>query len=137
MFEWLFLLFAPLPVTADAPTSAEYYVGLVAAEAAYATLQPSGPVDPAPPTPPAPVDPKNCPTCKNSGRPGWVRTGDGQGWTKCPTCQPVEATVPTSASVGWPPKPRNDCPAGVCPPSSSPRPASAGGITPVTASQAR
>lgn len=131
MFEWLFLLLTPR-VQADASLPPrEYYVGLVAAEAAYTTLQAGVPVPPAP-TPAPPVDPKNCPTCKNSGRPGWVRTGDNQNWTRCPTCQPVESvpplTSPPKPTTGWPPRPRNDCSSGNCPVPNSPEPKSAGAI---------
>lgn len=125
MFEWLFLLLTPR-VSADAPLPPqEYYVGLVAAEAAYTTLQPGVPDAPKP-TPAPPVDPKNCPTCKNSGRPGWVRTGDGQGWTKCPTCQPVEQAPPVT-TAGWPPKPREDCATGDC--QITPTPVTSGTVT--------
>lgn len=110
MFEWLFLLFTPPGLAADAPLPPkEYYVGLVAAEAAYTTLQAGVPDAPKPPAPP-PVDPKNCPTCKGTGR---IRTGDDQNWTKCPTCQPVEQAPPGTAA-GWPPKPRKDCEDGSC-----------------------
>jgi hypothetical protein len=116
MFEWVFLLLTPR-VAADAPVPAEDYVGVVAAEVAYATLDIGGAVPGPSPAPAPPVDPKNCSTCKNSGRPGWVRTGDGQGWSRCPTCQPVEsASLPSTDTTGWPPKPRNDCPTGTCPP---------------------
>lgn len=91
MFEWLFLLFAPTVPYADAPpTATADYVGLVAAEAAYAALLPSAP-NPDKPKPP-PVDPANCPTCKGTKR---VPTGDSNNpWTKCPTCQPVTERFP-------------------------------------------
>lgn len=133
MFEWVFLLFSQR-MNADAPTPTEYYVGLVAAEAAYTTLQTTVPDQPQPPAP-TPVDPKNCPTCKNSGRPGWVRTGDDQNWTRCPTCQPVEsaAPAPQQPSAVWPPKPRNDCPTGTCPTPTTPEPKAAGVAIPVPA----
>lgn len=53
-------------------------VGLVAAEAAYSALLPdAAPVKPKVPT-------KDCTTCNGTGR---VRTGDDQGWTKCPDCE--------------------------------------------------
>jgi hypothetical protein len=86
MFEWLFLLFTPaVPYAAPAP--APDYIGMVAAEAAYASLLSSAP-EPKPDDPaPRPVDP-NCPTCKGTGK---VRSGDGISWTKCPTCQPLTA----------------------------------------------
>jgi hypothetical protein len=101
MFEWIFLLFAP-PVPYEAPPAppAQDYIGMVAAEAAYTTLLPRAP-EPDKPKPP-PVDPANCPTCKNSGRPGWVRTGDGHEWTKCPTCQPITAPAPAPEKPALP-----------------------------------
>ena len=88
MYEWvlyIFSWFAAL-VSPPAPPQVQYvealpqdYVGLVACEAAYTTLLPKT----APPAP-KPVDPANCPACKGLGK---VRTGDGQGWTKCPACK--------------------------------------------------
>jgi len=118
MFEWLFLLFTPaVPYAAPAP--AEDYVGLVAAEAAYTTLLPVTP-EPDEPTPSRPIDP-NCPTCKGKGK---VPSGDGQGWSNCPTCQPLNAPAaaqPAQKALGWPPKPRNDCPDGNCPPPTTTR----------------
>lgn len=72
------LLFFFTPVVANAAPKKDY-VGLVAAEAAYVALLPdAAPVDPQPVTP----DP-NCPTCRGVGK---VPSGDGQGWSKCPTC---------------------------------------------------
>jgi hypothetical protein len=53
------------------------YIGPVAAEAAYAAAQTS--VTPAKPKVPT----SECTNCNGTGR---VRTGDGQGWTKCPDC---------------------------------------------------
>ena len=99
MFEWLFLLFAPVvPYAAPAPT--EDYVGVVAAEAAYTTLLPLPP-EPDKPAP-RPIDP-NCATCKGTGR---VRSGDGISWTKCPTCQPLtEKPELPKAKVTLPPGP--------------------------------
>jgi hypothetical protein len=78
MFDWLFYLLTP--VMSDAPPQKDY-IGLVAAEAAYAALLPDKEVKPR-------VDPKDCKTCNGTGR---VRSGDDQGWTKCPTCQPMSA----------------------------------------------
>jgi hypothetical protein len=74
MLEWLFLLLTPAPA---APPTTDY-VGTVAAEAAYAALIPA-----AEPTKPK-VPTKDCTTCNGAGR---VRTGDDQGWTKCPDCE--------------------------------------------------
>jgi hypothetical protein len=76
MFDWLFVLLTPMA----APPQADY-VGALAAEAAYVSLQPAKPVKP------TPINPADCKTCKGTGR---VRTGDDQGWTKCPDCQPAE-----------------------------------------------
>lgn len=82
MFEWLFMLFTPV-VPYAAPAPAPDYIGMVAAEAAYAALLP---VQAQPDKPPVrPIDP-NCPTCKGKGK---VPSGDGQGWSNCPTCQPL------------------------------------------------
>jgi len=78
MFEWLFVLLSPVLPYADAQPQKDY-VGLAAAEAAYSALIPdTAPVKPKVPT-------KDCTTCKGTGR---VRTGDNQGWTKCPDCDP-------------------------------------------------
>lgn len=74
MFEWLFLLFTP--VAADVPK--EDYIGVVAAEAAYVAMEPEKPVDNR-------VDRKDCKVCNGTGQ---VRSGDGQGWSKCPNCKP-------------------------------------------------
>lgn len=81
MFEWLVALFTALfswaTPYADTPPQKDY-VGLVAAEAAYSALLPdTAPVKPKVPT-------KDCTTCNGTGR---VRTGDDQGWTKCPDCE--------------------------------------------------
>jgi hypothetical protein len=76
MFEWLFILLAP--VLPDA-TPQKDYIGVVAAEAAYASLVPEEKVvKPKVPT-------KDCKNCKGLGK---VPTGDGLGWTKCPECDP-------------------------------------------------
>jgi len=85
MIEWLYImLFAPVVSYAD-PAPTPDYIGMVAAEAAYAALLPAAPQPDKPE--PQPIDP-NCPTCKGTGR---VRSGDGHEWTKCPTCQPLAA----------------------------------------------
>jgi len=123
MVKWLLLAIAAL-FGWGAPhvvTPKKDYVGVVAAEAAYASLvRETAPVKPNPP-----VDPKNCSTCGGTGK---VKTGDGQGWTKCPTCQPMTTpekptmpmTNPPSPAVGFParssgvPTSKN-CPDGKCP----------------------
>jgi hypothetical protein len=124
MFDWLLWLLALLGAGTGphAPTDSKDYVGVVAAEAAYASFLPK-----AAPVNPAPVDPKNCPTCGGTGR---VRTGDGLGWTKCPTCQPgtngektpannPQLPVTTPPKQGWPPRNASPavghCPGGQCP----------------------
>lgn len=84
MFEWLMLLVAPLVPHATPPQ--KDYVGVVAAEAAYAALLP----DAAPVKPSKPIDP-NCAVCSGTGK---VRTGDGIGWTKCPKCQSDDVQAP-------------------------------------------
>lgn len=83
MFNWLLALIAFLfPFNFSDDTD---YTGDVAAEAAYASLL-SGPsvVKPKGPT-------KDCTTCNGTGR---VRTGDDQGWTKCPDCEGVPGATP-------------------------------------------
>jgi hypothetical protein len=85
MFDWLFYLLAP--VMPDAAPQKDY-IGVVAAEAAYAALLPDKEVAPKPL-----VDPKDCNRCNGTGR---VRTGDGQGWMKCPDCQPMAAAFSLS-----------------------------------------
>lgn len=100
MYDWLLYLLTPL-MTDAAPQ--KDYVGMVAAEAAYAALLPDKePVKPL-------VDPKDCKTCNGLGR---VRSGDGQGWEKCPDCQPAEeaaafrvAPLAGSSEVVTAPKP--------------------------------
>lgn len=78
--EWLLALLFGAPVT---PPD---YVGQVAAEAAYSSMLPGSTVD----TPDdRPVNP-NCKTCNGTGR---VRSGDGQGWSKCPECFPRAAIM--------------------------------------------
>jgi hypothetical protein len=78
---WLLSLFTPV-APASAPVD---YVGPVAAEAAYASLRQSD--EPAKPKVPR----SECKTCEGTGR---VRSGDGQGWTKCPDCEPDEGALP-------------------------------------------
>jgi hypothetical protein len=95
MFEWLFLLFSPvLPVMPDA-TPKKDYIGVVAAEAGYASLVPTAtPVKPKVPT-------KDCKTCKGLGK---VPSGDGHEWTKCPDCDP-NAIAAVERVYMYPPTP--------------------------------
>lgn len=77
MFDWLFVLLSPVMPYAEAAPQTDY-VAVAASEAAYSALLPeSAPVKPKVPT-------KDCTTCNGTGR---VRTGDDQGWTKCPDCE--------------------------------------------------
>lgn len=77
MFKWLITLLVFLfPVNQGANQD---YVGRIAAEAAYSALLPDAPT-PAKPKVPT----KDCKTCNGTGR---VRSGDDQGWTKCPDCE--------------------------------------------------
>lgn len=118
MSKWAFLLFAFswFGVSYANAAPRQNYIGMVSAAAAYAALLPRT----APVNPPTPVDPKNCPTCGGTGR---VRSGDGQGWTKCPTCKPttLPATAPQPQKAtpqGWPPRTswqKQNCPTGNCP----------------------
>jgi hypothetical protein len=113
MFEWLMLLLTPWVPNA-APTETNY-IGMVAAETAYSALL-SG-TTAVKPTPAKPVDP-NCSTCKGAGK---VPSGDGQGWTKCPTCQPTQMQPLKAAPVmklqvqPLPPVKTSSCPDGKCP----------------------
>jgi hypothetical protein len=76
MFEWLLAL---APVTYAEPPKKDY-IGMVAAEVAYAALLPDSPV-----TKPL-VDTKDCTRCKGSGK---IPTGDSNHpWTDCPDCEP-------------------------------------------------
>lgn len=86
MFKWLtavitfVLSLLPPGVTNENTAPQKDYIALVASEAAYSALLPDKtPVKPKVPT-------KDCTTCNGTGR---VRTGDGQGWTKCPDCDPT------------------------------------------------
>lgn len=119
MFEWLLiLLFPAAPVMSNAAPPKDY-IGVVACEAAYASLLPAR-VEPAPAPKPL-IDPANCPKCKGTKR---VPTGDSNNpWTKCPVCQPVSEAPPVTAPkqtfkkapVQFVP-PQSNCPGGVCPP---------------------
>ena len=86
---WELIVFL-LSLTQPAALQPDDYVGPVAVEFAYAAAQPTA----------APVKPK-VPTseCKNCNGTGRVRTGDGQGWTKCPECEPDLKIDPTSNTV--------------------------------------
>ena len=93
---WLAAFFAPVtPAVMYAEPPQKDYIGMVAAAAAYSSMSVAAPTPAPEPVKPKPVDP-NCPTCKNSGRPGWVRTGDKINWTKCPTCQAPGAATSTA-----------------------------------------
>jgi hypothetical protein len=88
--EWLFaLLFGAQPVPV------KDYTGYVAAEAAYSaamlTAEPEMPDD-------RKVNP-DCKTCNGTGR---VRSGDGQGWSKCPACFPMAAMTAPPAPFQTP-----------------------------------
>lgn len=74
MFKWLMLFLTPTVPDATPQTD---YIGVVAAEAAYASLLPrSGPVKPK-------VDRKDCTTCNGTGK---ITHGDGHA-TECPDCE--------------------------------------------------
>lgn len=103
MFEWLLTL--PMWFAHATPPPQQDYVGVVAAEAAYAALLPdAAPVKPKVPT-------KDCTTCKGTGK---VRQGDGH-VTECPDCDPtlsaaepelpvekMQAAPPANPAVGFP-----------------------------------
>jgi hypothetical protein len=75
MFEWLLAL---APVNYAEPPKKDF-VGVVAAEVAYAALLPDTPV-----TKPL-VDTKNCKRCNAIGK---IPTGDSNHpWTDCPDCE--------------------------------------------------
>lgn len=93
MFEWLLVLLFN-PVTSNVAPPSEDFVGVVAAEVAYASFLPDKEVKPS-----KPIDP-NCPVCKGTGR---VRTGDDQGIMKCPRCQ-AESSAAGPAAPGEFPK---------------------------------
>ena len=114
MYEWLFFLLAPVAPVMSNATPTEDYVGVVAAEVAYSSLLPSRVEQDNKPV----IDP-NCPTCKGTGR---VRSGDDQGWSKCPTCQPITSEAPAKPKPLFKKvpvqsiPPQSSCPGGVCPP---------------------
>lgn len=81
-------------VTYGAATQADY-VGMVAAEAAYSAALPGS----APVKPKKPVDP-NCNTCQGTGK---VKSGDGLGWSPCPTCQTEQSVTAQSTESPIPP----------------------------------
>lgn len=77
-FAFVFSLFSP-GMPDENPATQKDYIAVAASEAAYSALLPyKAPVKPKVPT-------KDCTTCNGTGR---VRTGDLQGWTKCPDCDP-------------------------------------------------
>ena len=85
---WEFIL--SLLSLVDPTVTPKDYIGPVAAEAAYSAAMPTKqPVKPKVPT-------SECKTCNGTGR---VRTGDDQGWTKCPDCEPDISLTPTSAAA--------------------------------------
>jgi hypothetical protein len=98
MLEWLLAI--PLWFS-NAPAQQQDYVGMVAAEAAYAALLPdTTPVKPKVPR-------KDCKTCNGSGK---VRQGDGHE-TECPDCDPtlgadikLDIVAPAMKSSGFPPR---------------------------------
>lgn len=113
MFDWLLLL--TTPVNAHATPPKDYYVGVVAAEVAYASLLPDTPV-----VKPL-VDTKDCTRCNGTGK---ISTGDhNHPWTDCPDCEPKEGLIKESAplptmklQVKPLPAPKtSDCPTGTCP----------------------
>lgn len=76
MFEWFLAL---VPVTHAEPPKKDF-VGVVAAEVAYAAMLPDTPV-----TKPL-VDTKDCDRCNRTGK---IPTGDSNHpWTDCPDCEP-------------------------------------------------
>lgn len=92
MFEWLFLLLTPLqPAPPETPKT--YYVGVVSAEVAYVAMLPEQAVD-------TRVERKDCTVCAGTGQ---VRSGDGQGWTKCSNCKPPVSALKTDAATTVPP----------------------------------
>lgn len=99
MWNWIVWLLS-LITPAVAPEATPDYVGPVAAEAAYASLRPTdGPVKPKVPR-------SECKTCEGTGR---VRSGDEQGWTKCPDCEPDKGELPkldlrAPTGPGFPPR---------------------------------
>jgi hypothetical protein len=107
MFDWLFLLLSPVMPHAEPPK--QDLVGVVAAEAAYTSLR----RDDTPAKPKVPT--KDCTTCNGTGK---VRTGDNQGWTKCPDCEPElgsklpEVKIPKSEPNRYK---TSGCPNGQCP----------------------
>lgn len=88
MFEWLFAL---LPVTHAEPPKKDF-VGVVAAEVAYASLLPDTPV-----TKPL-VDTKDCEKCNRTGK---IPTGDSNHpWTDCPECESKTGAAVTEMIPG-------------------------------------
>lgn len=114
MFEWLLAL---APVTYAEPPKKDY-IGMVAAEVAYAALLPDSPVN-------KPlVDTKDCARCNRTGK---IPTGDSNHpWTDCPDCEPKNGDKVKLQSSGLnpamrlqakplPPVKPNDCEGASCP----------------------
>ena len=114
MFEWFMLFF---PVTYAEPPKKDY-IGVVAAEVAYAALLPDAPV-----IKPL-VDTKDCKRCNGAGK---IRTGDTISWTDCPDCEPKDGDAKSDIKESTtlpamklqvkplPPIKTSDCENGVCP----------------------
>lgn len=90
MFESLLLLLAPV-APADVPKT--YYIGVVSAEVAYIAMQPETPID-------TRVERKDCKVCGGSGL---VKSGDGQGFTKCSNCKPPVESLMNAPRAKTPP----------------------------------
>lgn len=90
MFEWL-LAFMPVPY-AEPPK--KDFVGVVAAEAAYASLLSDAPVK-------KPlVDTKDCTRCNGRGQ---ISTGDSNHpWTDCPDCEPKNGNLSSQIKTAGP-----------------------------------
>ncbi len=115
MFEWLLAL---APVTHVEPPKKDF-VGVVAAEVAYAALLPDTPV-----VKPL-IDTKDCARCNRTGK---IPTGDSNHpWTDCPDCEP-KTGAPAGEMKNTGPKPSmrlqahplppvksNDCDENGCP----------------------
>lgn len=94
MFDWIFAL---LPAAAPALPPQKDYVGVLAAEAAYASLVPD-----APEKKPL-IDTKDCKRCNGLGK---IRTGDDINWTDCPDCEAKPGTSGDMVPAGTAPSMR-------------------------------